>query len=306
MERRGVNEASGESGPGGSGSRSCPACRADSRTTFGDQSSFRWLRCQRCQTLYVAKTPSTNSLSSFYERYYDDPLEVPSLAVKRLRDVVASFESSRSTGQLIDVGFGAGTLLSIAADRGWDCWGTEMSPPQVKMGRSQGWNVHEGSIVDWRLPPSTFDVVCMVELIEHLPDPDAYLRAVGLLLRPGGVLYCTTPNGNSLSARALRTKWSVVSAPEHLQLLTVRGLRIAAGRHALHPMSTQTTGINPSELRRRGKGNGKARVRSAYELNERVESRPTGRVLKAAVNSALSFTQLGDSLKMRFRKSTES
>src|SRR6266852_67536 len=47
-----------------------------------------------------------------------------------------------------------------------------------------------------------FDLVVTVEVIEHVESPIGFLRNIGQLLAPGGVAVITTPNVDSLPARA--------------------------------------------------------------------------------------------------------
>src|SRR5580658_1583849 len=53
-----------------------------------------------------------------------------------------------------------------------------------------------------KLGPASFDLVTAVEVIEHVESPIGFLRNLGRLLAPGGVAVITTPNVDSLPARA--------------------------------------------------------------------------------------------------------
>ena len=68
-------------------------------------------------------------------------------------------------------------------------------------------NVTHGFFKDGLFPPETFDVVTMVDVIEHLSDPKEDLASIRKVLKPGGALYLVTPNIDSLSARVLGGNW---------------------------------------------------------------------------------------------------
>ena len=71
---------------------------------------------------------------------------------------------------------------------------------------------------------SDFDVVIASEVLEHVLDPHAMLVEILRVLRPGGLLWATTPHGRGISARLLGLEWSNVCPPEHLQLFSVAGI----------------------------------------------------------------------------------
>ncbi|MCC2671072.1 MAG: methyltransferase, partial [Armatimonadetes bacterium] len=182
---------------------------------MGEKSGFDWQRCGRCGSAFVDRLPSDGELDRMYGLYYGPQnLELPPFLKDRLRDMVRKFDPYRQEGHLLDVGFGAGLLLETAEEAGWQCWGTEISPPALVKARARGWRVLEGDLCRIQLPGDLFDVICLIEVLEHLPNPMEYIRQALHLLRPGGIMYATTPNGCSLNARMLGLPWSIFSPPE--------------------------------------------------------------------------------------------
>lgn len=285
--------------------RKCPVCRSPAPASpVGRKGDFAYWRCSRCDCRFAGRLPTDEELEAFYAAYYPGgDAALPAFIQSRLGEIVASFAPYRRTGRLIDVGFGAGGLLLQAEKRGWECWGTELSPAVVEAGRQRGWHVVLGDLCEIELPAGQFDVVCMVEVLEHLKDPLAYLRRCAELLRPGGLLYATTPNGAGLNARVLGTGWSVYAPPEHLQLFTPRSMASALGTLGFRRRSVRTEGLNPSELKRRlrpaaGSEGTPARNETGFALNERLSSAPGPRRVKRLANAVLSLTRTGDTLKV--------
>lgn len=69
------------------------------------------------------------------------------------------------------------------------------------------------------LEPGTFDMVVAKYVFEHLADPPAAMRRVADLLRPGGMLFFSVPNTESLGARRKGADWYAHQDPTHQSLL---------------------------------------------------------------------------------------
>jgi 2-polyprenyl-3-methyl-5-hydroxy-6-metoxy-1,4-benzoquinol methylase len=222
-----------------------------------------------------------------------------------LDEIVGGVERYRRSGRWLDIGCGAGSLIRAAARAGWAVEGTEISPAPVTLLRAEGHAVHLGDLMTLELLTGAYDVATLIEVLEHVPQPLALLRRAFELLRPGGVLYLTTPHGRGISSRLLGMRWSVVSPPEHLQLFSVVGLCTALDAAGFATHNARTRGVNPYELvraarRRDGEGakamEASERVQTSYQLNAALLSRSSGLLVKRAANAALAALRLGDSL----------
>lgn len=282
--------------------RPCPGCGGAASRPAGTKDGFDLRRCRSCGTIFTARLPEADESKDYADYYSAANLEERPLVRARLAQVVASLEPYRQTGRWLDVGCGAGTLMRAAADGGWDVEGTEVSEGAAQAVRAAGFDVHVGDLAELDLPVASFDVVSLVEVVEHVPDPDALLARIAQLVRPGGATYVTTPNGHGISGRALGERWSVVAPPEHLQLFSVGGLRKALARSGFAARKAQAHGVNPHELLAgfRGKREFTSGDRGATsrQLNQSLSTSRRGRVVKNVVNALLSATRSGDALKV--------
>ena len=95
--------------------------------------------------------------------------------------------------RLLDVGAAQGALLEEAARLGFDAEGVDHCAENVRDARARGLRMRlaEAENLDDR---ARFDVVTMMDLIEHVPDPARLLAMAHRALRPGGSLVVYTPN----------------------------------------------------------------------------------------------------------------
>ena len=209
------------------------------------------------------------------------------------------------TGRWLDIGYGAGGLLSIAEGKGWKCYGTEIARRSLDHGRRRGWIVSADAEIDPRFPPAGFDVVTMIEFLEHVTEPDRFLMAAAHWLRPGGLLYLTTPNARSLNQRLLGLDWSVFAPPDHLIIWTPAGLLSVFKRNGFQLSRLRTEGLNPCEIKARLSRTAHTshreiqinRNQAALRLNEAISKSAFRRTIKRSINSCLSALRAGDTIK---------
>ncbi len=107
--------------------------------------------------------------------------------------------------RLLDIGCGGGLLSEPMARLGADVVGADAAERNIPVARVHA--EQSGLEIDYRHTTAEalaaagerFDVVLNMEVIEHVPDPLAYLSACQALLKPGGLMICSTINRNPKS-----------------------------------------------------------------------------------------------------------
>jgi len=107
--------------------------------------------------------------------------------------------------RMLDIGCGGGLLSEPMARLGADMVGADPVARNIAVARLHA--KRSGLSVDYRETTAEalaeagerFDVILNMEVVEHVPDPAAYLAACHALLRPGGLMVCSTINRNARS-----------------------------------------------------------------------------------------------------------
>jgi len=113
--------------------------------------------------------------------------------------IVGQIENVSNSGSICDLGCGNGYLAAKLSERGYSVVGVDASTTGIEVARnSYGQNVEFicapiredlKSVLGGRM----FDMVLSSEVIEHLYDPESLLRSAADILRPGGIIFISTP-----------------------------------------------------------------------------------------------------------------
>lgn len=292
--------------------RACPACERRLASVRGQVGDFWIFECRLCGTLYADDTGLDDPREVYAELYSAEDLGFPDFIQESLDKILSAFEPYRSSGNLLGLGFGGGLELQAAVRAGWNVEGVEVSESAVKHAMSQGISAFHGELEEAKFPDGHFDVVMASELLEHVHHPRQLLEEVARVLRPGGLLWATTPNGRGVSRKILGLSWSGVSPPQHLQLFSPRALRHMLTSAGLQPERFRIVSVNPTEIihdvgarlsgRIRTPGDFD-RTKSGYEVLQTVYKRRSLTLAKRALDEVLTVTRLGDSLRVWATKS---
>ncbi len=155
-----------------------------------------WMYCDSCHHIFANNYPS--ELGRVLKGSENDQYEKPNTALLHIVGEIVSSISLRSSGnRLLEVGVGAGEMSAVAKEFGFDVTGVEIRPAHAKMVSDMlGIEVVQSDFMEMETC-SRYDVICMGDVIEHMPDPAIALRKARSMLDPGGILWISTPNFDS-------------------------------------------------------------------------------------------------------------
>lgn len=145
----------------------------------------------------------------------------------RLNPVRADYVAARARlagAQVLDVGCGGGLLAEDLARRGARVTGIDMAPAMVQTAQLHA--AESGLQIEYRVQdaaelalqqPHQWDVVCCMEMLEHVAEPAAFLDVLARLVRPGGAVFVSTLNRN------VRAFLLAIVGAEYLLRLLPRG-----------------------------------------------------------------------------------
>lgn len=155
-------------------------------------------------------------------RWWDRDSEFKPLhAINPLRANWVDQRAPVAERQLLDVGCGGGIFSESMAQRGAAVTGIDMGEAPLAVARLH--LLESGLEVDYQRStaeqfaaahPARFDLVCCLEMLEHVPDPAAVIAACATLTKPGGDLFFSTINRNPKAYL-----FAIIGAEYLLQLL---------------------------------------------------------------------------------------
>ena len=210
----------------------CPGCGGRHFAPAFEKFGFRFQRCGDCRTIYMSPRPSEALMADYYansENYaywakYIFPASEPSRREKihkpMLERVIAYCDRYRvPRGTLVEIGPGFGTFAALATESGSfeTVLAVEPTPELADACRARGVTVIQKRIEEIADEIDGADVVVSFEVIEHLFAPAVFVAQCARLVRRGGLLVLSCPNGEGFDIEMLGPRALAVDA-EHVNL----------------------------------------------------------------------------------------
>jgi SAM-dependent methyltransferase len=227
----------------------CPVCGQTGTRPYWQFDGYSFVRCVDCSHVYQNPRPRPADLANRYDEDYKQyeienaesffTLMRLGLADLGFDEIEASLPADR---RFIDIGCATGVLVRHMADRAWESIGVELCEGSADYGRRQrGVDIRTGTLESAAFPDAHFDLVHSSHVIEHIPEPDAFVNEIRRVLNPGGWCVTVTPCVTGLQARLLGRHWRSAIA-DHVHLFSPAGLKRLFSDRGLQPIRLKTWG----------------------------------------------------------------
>lgn len=206
----------------GSSAQTCSACgargpalasergQAHSNVRAFRHESFALWRCSYCASIHASDAVD---LAHYYTGYpffgLPDDWRLRVLYDQQLRRLRRA--GARPEHRILDYGCGAGAFVRHLRQRGFES--------------AVGYDRYSAAFNQPSTLTERYDCVISQDVLEHVPDPDAFLDELSELTRPGGVIALGTPNAEAIE---LERHVHALHVPYHRHIFSKRAL-LAAG-----------------------------------------------------------------------------
>ena len=213
-------------------SATCVVCGGATATLGrGSLAGGRLDRCGTCGHIRRSTTAERSSLSLAVAAEAREPSTPADWLLAHLPERIRVAEHAA----ILDVGCWDGRLLRSLPER-WTKRGIEPNPLAAASARAAGIDVESTSLEAFADDGQRYDAVLMLDVLEHLPDPNQAIERVYSLLVPGGFFLALTGNGDSRAARIFGKAWYYYAYPEHVSVFTRESATSLMGSMAFEPV----------------------------------------------------------------------
>ena len=196
----------------------------------------RFDRCDACKHVALMPVPSVEALTVFYQQYFANAnySAKAEKKVRRAQKRIAGLAKRVKGRRFLDVGCNVGCAVEAARLSGFEATGIEIDAESVETAARL---YHENRFVQSTVEAfaeqgEQFDLIYTTEVIEHVPDIDAFARALAALTAPGGLVFLTTPDVGHWRRPKAFLQWAEVKPPEHVSWFSqpsIKALFLRAG-----------------------------------------------------------------------------
>jgi 2-polyprenyl-3-methyl-5-hydroxy-6-metoxy-1,4-benzoquinol methylase len=234
--------------------RPCPLCGTSSPSSWLRKQDLHLVRCPACTLVYADPLP-TESAPEHYDQlgrpYYlsADKLAGDFASVRFEREL-RLFRRHCAHGQVLDVGCSTGAFLFQLQQRfpgTYQPAGIEVSLAALDHARDHGLEVIGDSLLTHDFSQRRFDAITFWAVLEHLPEPAAFVRRAAEILQPGGRVFALVPNLRSLAVRVLGARYRYI-LNQHVNYFTADTLASLLTRQGLEVVEAGGSHFNPMVL----------------------------------------------------------
>jgi SAM-dependent methyltransferase len=241
---------------------SCPHCGCATNNYQFNLNGFCHKACSKCNSLYVSPRLNDACIAELYSDDYYSEMYTRSMlpAFEKRKQLIGrrkymqtiSHWGGQGVGRVLDIGAGIGEVTDVFREEGWHSHAIEMNKVAVEWLQGRGHDeVFHGSF-DVYVPAYKFDIIMAWGVVEHVVDPDRFLRQVHHLLAPGGLFVSEVPHGQCLLVDMTRKTGidpkRILMGEQHIVLYSTQAYIDLHERNGFEQVFLQTNGLDVSTI----------------------------------------------------------
>lgn len=221
----------------------CPVCGSRNVSSFLQHNGCDLRRCDQCALVFMHPPPAPEALEALYDDAYQGATEgyFRKVATKlrrsrhRIRQMIRVLGRTPQGGQFLDIGCNGGFLTEAAREAGFSATGLDPDGAAIRYARQHypGNTFLHGYLETSGLLPDQFDAVYCSEVIEHSSDINRFAATLASVMKPGGLLYLTTPDISHWRRPRDITRWDAFCPPSHCLYFSPPNLTMLLDRNGL-------------------------------------------------------------------------
>ena len=218
----------------------CLVCKSKNVRYYFKAKRTSYFKCNDCELIFAVTLPR-----STYENYdLSHYLKLEPYLKNAFHKQVKTIKKYKPRGKVLEIGSGMGYMMELLEDASFSVKGIEPADSLVKYSRKKKLDVTKGYFEKIKMDPSSFDVVVINHVLEHIKDPVNFLEKIKRVLKPGGILFLQVPNIGSYEARIMKEKWSYVVPEDHYLQFTHNTMNMVLKKAGFSVIEAKTTGLS--------------------------------------------------------------
>lgn len=240
----------------------CPHCGSENIDSEFDLNGFCHKTCSKCKTLYVSPRLNDTCIGELYsDDYYNEVYTRSMLPVFEKRKQLIgqrkfaqtiSYWGGAGIGRVLDVGAGIGEVTDVFREEGWCSHTIEMNKVAVEWLEGRGHEEVFHGTLDEYASTQKFDIIMAWGVVEHVINPDAFLKKIYDLLAPGGLFVSEVPHGQCLlvdmSRKTGMDPQRILMGEQHIVLYSTKAYIDLHERNGFQRVHLQTNGLDFSTI----------------------------------------------------------
>ena len=228
--------------------RNCPICGSESfdpfisgKDYFLTGEPFEIVKCRNCGFRFTNPRPKATELGKYYESteslsHSNKQKGLFAAVYQQVRKYTLVLKLSlikqfQEKGEILDIGCATGQFLHFMRQHGWKTTGIE---PDDKT-RAKAISEYSLQVFPEEklntFQKTSFDVITMWHVLEHVSDLNARMEQLKSLLKPIGTLFIAIPNCEAQDAKFYGKYWAGYDLPRHLYHFTKEDIIRLAENH---------------------------------------------------------------------------